>query len=308
MEHARAYPTPVLDEPINFASIETEDDTPVDNLLSAKNQRLLVETLYSSWTPPAEIPSFLADANVGVFYDIRRPPMVPDVFLSLGVRVAEDWWEKKNRSYFISVFGKAPDVVIEIVSNDKGGEDTDKLRDYAQLVNVPYYVVYDPYSYLGKTMLRVYEKRGDRYAQLNNPWMPHVGLGVTLWKGVYEDKAGTWLRWCDEHEVVIPTGKERAYFAEQRANWEHRARLLAEERAERAHQERLVAQQEKEQAHQERLQERQKRLLAMEQVERERQERLVAEQEKEHERQKRLLAMERAELLAAKLRELGVDV
>ena len=30
----------------------TEDDTPVDNFLSEKNQRLLTEPLYSSWAGP----------------------------------------------------------------------------------------------------------------------------------------------------------------------------------------------------------------------------------------------------------------
>ena len=29
----------------------TEDDTPVDNFPSAKQQRLLVESLYNTWTP-----------------------------------------------------------------------------------------------------------------------------------------------------------------------------------------------------------------------------------------------------------------
>ncbi len=32
-------------------SLVTEDDEPVDNLFSAKQQRLLVESLYSSWNP-----------------------------------------------------------------------------------------------------------------------------------------------------------------------------------------------------------------------------------------------------------------
>ena len=34
------------------AKLVTEDDKPVDNLFSAQQQRLLVETLYTGWTPP----------------------------------------------------------------------------------------------------------------------------------------------------------------------------------------------------------------------------------------------------------------
>jgi hypothetical protein len=55
----------------------TEDDTPVDNLPSEKQQRLLTEPLYSSWTGPGEGRTFLVAANVGVFYMLRSPAIVP---------------------------------------------------------------------------------------------------------------------------------------------------------------------------------------------------------------------------------------
>ncbi len=48
-----------------------EDDTPVDNFQSAKQKRLLVEPLYSSWSSDA---SFIAATNVGVFYEIKQDP------------------------------------------------------------------------------------------------------------------------------------------------------------------------------------------------------------------------------------------
>jgi len=60
---------------------------------------------------------FVAAANVGIFSAIDQPPIVPDVFLTLDVQIADAWWEKKNRSYFIWEFGKPPEVAIEIVSN-----------------------------------------------------------------------------------------------------------------------------------------------------------------------------------------------
>ena len=82
----------------NLDHIITEDDEPVDNMFSAKQQRLLVEPLYSSWHP--ETP-FLADANVGVFNSVYQPPIVPDMFLSLDVEPDENIWKKENRSYFM---------------------------------------------------------------------------------------------------------------------------------------------------------------------------------------------------------------
>lgn len=43
----------------NIDALTTEDDTPVDNLPSEKQQRLLTEPLYSSWAGPGESRPFL---------------------------------------------------------------------------------------------------------------------------------------------------------------------------------------------------------------------------------------------------------
>jgi hypothetical protein len=85
----------------DISHLVTEDDTAVDNLVSEKQQRLLVECLYSSFE--TETP-FLATANVGLFYGLKQPPLVPDVMLSLDVEIAEDW-EKKNT--VLTLFGNS---------------------------------------------------------------------------------------------------------------------------------------------------------------------------------------------------------
>ena len=79
----------------DVSHLVTEDDTPVDNLLSEKQQRLLINSLYSSLL--REEP-FLAAANVGLYYAVKQPAIVPDVLLSLGVSVPEDWSQKQNRA------------------------------------------------------------------------------------------------------------------------------------------------------------------------------------------------------------------
>ena len=43
---------PLPDVAPNIDDLVTEDDTPVDNLPSEKQQRLLTEPLYSSWSGP----------------------------------------------------------------------------------------------------------------------------------------------------------------------------------------------------------------------------------------------------------------
>lgn len=209
----------------NINHLVTEDDTPVDNFPSEKQQRLLVEPLYSSWFP--SIP-FLVASNVGLFYGIRQPPIVPDVFLSLGVEVADDWWQKKNRSYLIWEFGKPPEVVIEIVSNTGGNELGSKLRDYAH-IRVSYYVVFDPVQQLQGPVLQIYELRGTSYIRITNTWLEPVRLGLTLWQGVFEGKQDAWLRWSDQDGKLISTGAERAEQERQRAEQERqRAERLAE--------------------------------------------------------------------------------
>ncbi len=181
--------------------------------------------LYASWV--TETP-FLAAANVGIFALAGAPAIVPDVFLSLDVQVADHWWEKKHRSYFVWEFGKPPEVAIEIVSNRQGDELDGKLKAY-QRMRVSYYVVYDPTYQLGEELLRVYELRGTTYEQMTENWLAKVGLGLTLWDGEFEGKQFTWLRWCDRDSNLIPTGAERAETERQRAEQaEQKAAKLAE--------------------------------------------------------------------------------
>ena len=203
--------------------IVTEDDEPVDNLFSEKQQRLLANSLYSSWTPPPDEDypkqprKFLAAANVGIFYAVAEKPLVPDFFLSLDVAPHKNWYAKEHRTYFVWEFGKVPELALEIVSNRKGKELTDKLKGYARW-GIDYYVVYDPQKRLSKDVLCVYELGfGKRYRPRKDHQLPGLGLGLTLWQGVFEDHEDEWLRWLDAEGRLIQTGEERAAHAEQRA-------------------------------------------------------------------------------------------
>ncbi len=243
---------PVLLDPDYETLLEqlvTEDDTPVDNFYSAKHQRLLVETLQSSWRGPGGHRRFLVDANVGIFTSLRKPPLVPDVFLSLDVAVEPHWREKHNRSYFIWHFRKPPEVVIEIVSNREGGEDSNKLQGYAAM-GVTYYAIFDPEHYLRQGVLRCYTLHEGHYVPMDGTWFDGVELGLTIWYGEYEFLAADWLRWCDREGVVIPTGAEQAARERREKEWERdekererrqREAALSELERERQEKERLLA-------------------------------------------------------------------
>lgn len=195
-------------------NLVTEDDEPVDNLFSEKQQRLLTEPLYSSWTPqpdedhPAVKRPFLAAANVGVFFSVYQQPLVPDMFLSLDIEMGKDWNADETRSYLVWELGKVPEAVVEIVSNKEGNELGSKLKRYAEW-GITYYVVFDPFRELGETTLCVYELGfGKRLRPRKDFSLPTLGLNLTLWEGPYEGVTDTWLRWCDQDGELILTGKE----------------------------------------------------------------------------------------------------
>lgn len=218
----------LMKEP-DISNIAIEDEQPVDNLISEKQQRLLTSTLYTSWETNDP---FLATANVGLFYGANKPPLVPDIMLSLKVKCPEDWSQKKNRSYFTWNFGKSPEVAIEIVSNKKGNELGSKLEDYIN-AGVSYYIVFDPLKYLSENVLQVYQRRGNSYHLQQDYWLEEINLGLTLWKGKFEGAFyEQWLRWCDRLKNVFLTGDEKAEMEKQRADTEKQRAETEKQRAE----------------------------------------------------------------------------
>jgi Putative restriction endonuclease len=182
---------------IDISHLELEDDQPVDNFQSEKQQRLLAEPLYSSQVLPQP---YIVAANVGIFYALYQDPIVPDAFLSLGVEMPADWSQRQNRSYLVWEFGKVPDVCLEIVSNRKGNELTvpsqpkkkgkkvaqkaaqledaskDSKKNIYARIGIPYYVVCDPLrqiqepTQMNGEILRVWKLAGGLYVELDPPF------------------------------------------------------------------------------------------------------------------------------------------
>ncbi|AFZ53866.1 Uma2 family endonuclease [Cyanobacterium aponinum] len=206
----------------------TEDDTPVDNFGSAKQQRFLTSILYHARKEVI----FLADANVGIYYSIGKPPIVPDFFLSLNVTTPENFWEKNHRCYLIWEFGKPPEFALEIVSNKVGGELEEKLKIY-QDMRVSYYGVYDPQKYLSDQVLKIFKLTGIHYQETSDTWLEGVNLGLTVWEGEFENVNGVWLRWCDQSGNLLLTGDESV----QKAILEQKEQEKRAEKAEKELQE-----------------------------------------------------------------------
>jgi Uma2 family endonuclease len=198
----------------------TEDDEPVDNVKSAKQQRLLVHSLYSSWKPKNEggnIRKFFAEANIGLYSRLNPhiSAVVPDVLVSLDVSISENVNESTIRSYMTWEFGKPPEIAIEIVSNVVGGELNSKMTKYAK-IGVKYYVVFDPQENLFGDILQVYELENDQYHLRNDFDLPETGLCLTLWQGNFEGFADNWLRWLNTGgEMLLTADEKNARLAEK---------------------------------------------------------------------------------------------
>ena len=252
---------------LDISHLVIEGDTPVDNFQPEVQQRLLVDPLYSAAALPAP---FLAATNVGLFYKLKGDPIVPDMMLSLGIQRPGDFFERRNRSYFVWEFGKVPDVCIEIVSNQEGDEltlspksrtkgKTLAKRDLYAQIGVRYYVVFDPLRQMqgvndmAGALLRVWSIVSSGYTELTSEpgithtdesvWLDAIGVGLTLWEGPFEeDVPRLWLRWCDRDGQVIATGAEGQRAERQQADAE-RQRADAERQradAERQRAERLA--------------------------------------------------------------------
>jgi Uma2 family endonuclease len=200
----------------------TEDDRPVDNRFSERQQRMLPHILHTSWH---EAKPFEALSNVGLFSSLQNEDVVvPDFLLSLGITPRPVTGSAEDRSYLMWVYGKAPDLVIEIVSNTVGGELTTRFEKYAR-IRVTYYAVYDPFRCIGKPELRLYHLVDGRYVDMTpSSFMTEVGLGLIVWEGSFEGVASRWLRFLDREGKMLPTADE----ATQNASLEIARRFIPE--------------------------------------------------------------------------------
>jgi Uma2 family endonuclease len=180
--HTLYYEVPKID----YDKFVTEDETPVDNLFSETQQRIYIDPLYASqWTDR----DFMACSNVAIYYKPKVAPIVPDMFLSFDVTKPKEWHDKKNKCYFLWRMKKAPELVIEIVSNKEGNENTTKFNIYADM-GVLYYIIHDPYKELYEQELNVFQLVNGVYVPYeadDNHYMPEITLGLRLWEGIFEN-------------------------------------------------------------------------------------------------------------------------
>ncbi|MBI2372599.1 MAG: Uma2 family endonuclease [Deltaproteobacteria bacterium] len=227
-----------VEEP-DISHIVIDDGEPVDNLISERQKHLFVEPLYGSYSgPPPKADGlprpFFAGSNIGLFAAIRGLPLVPDAFLSVDVETPAGSNDKRKQTYFFWEFGKPPDLVIEVVSNDRGGELSSKLSGYARM-RISYYVVFDPYGDLIPAPgVRCFELQLGEYVPMAATFFPSLGLRLVKWHGTYEGVEFDWLRFANLDGSLLLTGSERAAKAEDEARASEEQARASEEQAREA--------------------------------------------------------------------------
>ncbi len=210
-----------------------------------------------------------------------RKSKAPDVFVARGVSK-----EPPRKIWKVWEEGKAPDVVIELSSRRTWEEDLQKKWRVYEDIGVREYYVFDPwYEYLSRPLLAYRREGGEliSVAVIEGAVQSNV-LGLEL-----VDTGATLRLRHPQTGEFLPTEEEEVARAEHEAKRAEREAERAEREAERAEREAERAEREAERAEREAV-------------------RAEHETERaEHEAEARATAEARAERLAARLRELGVD-
>ncbi|MGK7941149.1 MAG: Uma2 family endonuclease [Crocosphaera sp.] len=202
------------------------DDTPVDNELQDLIPHVLKDILALIWE---ERMDWYFGVDMGIYYDPENPTdvIVPDGFLSVGVPRIID--SDLRLSYVLWDELVIPTMVLEVVSQTRRGEYTQKKEEYAKM-GVLYYVIYNPLR-KRKPRLEVYQLESGEYQLLEGEpvWLAEINLGIGREIGVYQGVEREWLYWYNKEGKRYLTSQEKARESQQQAlQAQERAKLLEE--------------------------------------------------------------------------------
>ena len=234
-----------------FKRPPTQDELPYDDGIPMESQRhvlqmhLLINPL-SQWLKTQKREAFVG-GNMFVYFSpnqVRNEDYRgPDVFVVLDVPRGE------RKSWVVWEEEKAPDVVIELLSQSTAKKDKEEKKlIYQNRLRATEYFWYDPFE---PEDLAGHRLEGGVYKTL----VPDVqgrlsseilGLVLVRWQGIYGDEQEpiTWLRWATSEGELLPTADELAEQERVRAEQERvRAEQAVQElEQEKQRAERLAAQ------------------------------------------------------------------
>ena len=204
---------PDIELPPTQAELPYDDGIPMESARHKAQIDLLIDALIP-WLEERD--DGYVGGNMFVYYSLaqvrNRDFKGPDFFAVLGVPKGE------RRSWVVWEEGKAPDVVIELLSESTAAADkNEKKLIYQNQMRVPEYFWYDPFNpdeWAGFSIQqRVYQPL--LLNERNQLISQSLGLGLQRWQGTYKDINAIWLRWATLAGELLPTPEEKE---RQRAN------------------------------------------------------------------------------------------
>ncbi|MEM9542306.1 MAG: Uma2 family endonuclease [Cyanobacteria bacterium P01_E01_bin.42] len=203
---------------------------------------LLTQTCQSPHSPRTD---YFIGKDLNLYYDCEHTQWYkrPDWFLVLGAKQSTSLQELRL-SYVIWQEEVSPFLVVELASPGTEDEDlgrTERKKEsrptkwevYEEILQVPYYIVYDRYE----NELRGFVLRSGEYEELDleegRLWLEKLGLGLGLWQGSYEGVEGLWLRFYDRFGDWIATPNERADYEAQEKQRQRQRAISAENERDR---------------------------------------------------------------------------
>jgi len=207
----------------------TEDDLPSSDGMPMETWRhvlqmyLLIDALLHAWRDRTDV---FVGGNMFVYFSpdqvLTEDFRGPDVFVVLGVP------RRSRKSWVVWQEGKAPDVVIELLSDTTRNRDrTEKKQIYQDKLRVPEYFWFDPWTgeFAGFALREgVYEPIAPE-AEGSIPSRV-LGLKLVRWEGEWRREEAVWLRWATPDGVLLPTEQETA--EQERVRAEDAQRRIAE--------------------------------------------------------------------------------
>jgi Uma2 family endonuclease len=197
-------------------------DDPVENI----QQPTLAAALTDALGAADRIqPTMLIGSNFGLVATVNKKILIkaPDWFYVPQVHpIAEG---TIRRSYTPNLEGAPVAIVMEFLSEEDNSELSlratppyGKLHFYEQILQVPTYVIYDPYE----PSLEVRHLQNGRYAtQTPNTegrlHIPELDLWLGIWSGERLGQNTNWLRWWDNAGNLLLWSAEQADRERQRA-------------------------------------------------------------------------------------------
>lgn len=190
--------------------------------------KLQAALLKQTFCPPDHTwDRFIIASDLYLYYDVYHPKHYkrPDWYAVLDVPHKSEE-EKLRLSYVIWQEKVVPFIIVELLSPEtEDGElrsecqTSDELPTkwevYEQILGVPYYAVFDPYT----DRFRIFRLTGGRYVETVSPdqrmWIPELKLGLGVWHGTHDGLERKWLRWFDGENKGIPSLVEQREIIQQ---------------------------------------------------------------------------------------------